>query len=692
MSKLIVVESAAKAKTIKEYLGKDYEVFASVGHLRDLPVTRMGIDVDNDFEPKYVIIKNKKEIVKKLKEKFSKCKEIFLATDPDREGEAISWHLSCILKLNLLDKNRVTFNEITKHGIEFGMKNARKIDICLVESQQTRRILDRLVGYKLSPFLCQKIQKGLSAGRVQSVALKVIVEREKEISLFEQEEYWIINAKFSPEEKSKSFFEARLHKIKDKLVELKNEDEVNKILDNLKNKKYLVSKIKRRQKKQSPTPPFITSKLQQDAARKLNFSSKRTMKIAQELYEGVKIDGKTTGLVTYIRTDSLRVSEQAIDECRDFILKEWGKNYLFEKRRVFKVKKSSQDAHEAIRPTSCVLSPNRIKDNLTSDQYKLYSLIWKRFIASQMSDCIHDITTVEIKADDYIFKASGSKIKFDGFSILYFESKDDDENNEEEINKIPKLEEGNECFLKSFSPKQCFTSPPPRFTEASLIKFLEENDIGRPSTYSSIVSTLIFREYVIKEAKSFKPTELGYSVNGLLEKYFSEILDIKFTAKMEEKLDLIEFGKQQRINVLSGFYGDFSKKIDEIKEQTKDLKIQLKENETDEICEKCGKKLVIKKGRYGKFMACSNYPDCKNVKKILKKIGVKCPECGNDIIEKKSLKKRIFYGCSSYPNCKFVSWLLPVDRRCPKCDNILFNSYKNIVCKNPDCDFQEKIN
>ncbi len=679
---LVIVESPAKAKTIKKYLGSKFDVVASMGHVRDLPKSRLGVDLEENFEPSYSVIKDKREIVKKLKEKASKSDKVILATDPDREGEAIAWHLSYILKLDPSEENRVTFNEITKSGVKAGMQNIRRINSSLVDSQQARRVLDRLVGYKLSPFLCQKIHKGLSAGRVQSVALKILSDREKEIAKFKPEEYWTISAVLNSSEPDSKQFISNFWGKGNEAIELKTEEDSKKILDNLKDAKYIVSDVKLGKRKKNPPAPFVTSTLQQEAVRKLNFTSRKTMKIAQELYEGLKIEEHGfTGLITYMRTDSTRVSDEAVSEIYSFIEGKWGSSYLPEKRRVFKKSANAQDAHEAIRPSIPSLEPSKLKGDLSVDQYKLYKLIWDRFTASQMSSCLMNTVRVKISANDYIFKSSGSSVEFDGFTVLYEESKD---SKEEEKNILPELAVGQECELVKLENTQHFTEPPPRFSEASLIKTLEENGVGRPSTYSSIISTILSREYVINENKKFFVSELGIIVNDLLEKYFSPVVDAGFTAKMETDLDQIESGKFEWRNVIKNFYDDFANTLEDAKEKTKDLKIHLKEDETDEICDLCGSHMVVKRSRFGKFLGCSNYPECKNIKKISKSLGVKCHKCGGDIVKKLTKTRRNFYGCSNYPKCDFASWYPPTGEFCPKCGEPLFTKGKKTVCLSCD--------
>ena len=675
-SKLVIVESPSKAKTIKKYLGSNFSIIASMGHVRDLPKFHLGIDVKNDFKPSYSVIKDKKDFVKKLKEKASKSSSILLATDPDREGEAIAWHLAHILKLDFNEKNRVTFNEITKDGISSGMKNIRSINLSLVDSQQARRVLDRLVGYKLSPFLCQKIQKGLSAGRVQSVALKILNDREKEILSFKPEEYWTISVILSKYEGGKTFT-ANFWGTLEKEIELKNENDANKILDNLKNSKYIVSDVKNGKRKKNPPPPFITSTLQQEAAKKLNFTSKKTMKIAQELYEGVHVDEYgTTGLITYMRTDSTRLSEESIDKISSLISKKWGDKYL--KKRVFKKKNSVQDAHEAIRPSIPSLEPEIAKKNLTDDQFKLYKLIWNRFTSSQMSCCVMNTMQVKVLSNDYLFKASGSSVHFDGFTVLYDDNKDS--NNDKEI-ILPDLKVGDECYFHKIDKIQHFTEPPPRYTEASLIKTLEENGIGRPSTYASIISTILNREYAKTENKRFFVSELGKEVNKLLEEYFSSIINVKFTSNMESDLDKIEKENIEWKSIVRNFYENFEKVLEDVKNKTKELKVHLKENETDVVCDLCGAPMVVKYSKFGKFLGCSNYPDCKNIKKFVQSLGIRCPQCNGDIIKKVTKKKRKFYGCSNYPSCDFASWNQPTGEICKICDSPLFLKGKKVFCE-----------
>lgn len=669
MSDLVIVESPAKAKTIKKYLGGNYEVIASMGHVRDLPKTRLSVDIKKKFAPKYEIIKGKEKLVEELKELAEKSDKIYLATDPDREGEAISWHLAYILGLPLDDNNRVEFNEITKNGVTNGMAHPRSINIDLVNAQQARRILDRLVGYKLSPFISQKIRRGLSAGRVQSVAVRIIVDREEEIRKFKPEEYWTIDAKFIPKGSRKSF-SASLYSDANGKIKIENQEQAEKIEQDLADAEYMITKVKHGTRRKTPAPPFITSTLQQEASRKLGFQSRRTMKVAQELYEGVDIEGMgATGLITYMRTDSLRISDVAKEEAAQYILNRFGEKFLPVKPRVFKTKSNAQDGHEAIRPSMPSLSPEDVKASLTSDQFKLYNLIWNRFMASQMSDCIQKTTQAEISAKEYIFKASGYYVDFEGFTTLYVESKDTEE---EKSTQLPPLEKDMPVKCKELKKNQHFTQPPARYTEASLIKALEEYGIGRPSTYAATITTITSREYVKREAKTLYPTELGEVMTNLLKERFPKIVNYKFTAQMEEKLDEVEHGHEEWVELLDEFYSDFDKTLKKAKEEMEGVKLQLKEDQTDIICDKCGRQMVVKVGRYGKFIACPGYPECKNVLKFVEKTGVKCPKCNGDVIVKHTKKKRVFYGCSNYPECDFVSWNEPVNERCPQCGGILF--------------------
>lgn len=691
MSDLVIVESPAKAKTIKKYLGGNYEVIASMGHVRDLPKARLSVDIKKKFAPKYEIIKGKEKLVEELKELAEKSDKIYLATDPDREGEAISWHLAYILGLPLDDNNRVEFNEITKNGVTNGMAHPRSINIDLVNAQQARRILDRLVGYKLSPFISQKIRRGLSAGRVQSVAVRIIVDREEEIRKFKPEEYWTIDAKFIPKGSRKSF-SASLYSDANGKIKIENQEQAEKIEQDLADAEYMITKVKHGTRRKKPAPPFITSTLQQEASRKLGFQSRRTMKVAQELYEGVDIEGMgATGLITYMRTDSLRISDVAKEEAAQYILNRFGEKFLPAKPRVFKTKSNAQDGHEAIRPSMPSLSPEDVKASLTSDQFKLYNLIWNRFMASQMSDCIQKTTQAEISAKEYIFKASGYYVDFEGFTTLYVESKDTEE---EKSTQLPPLEKDMPVKCKELKKNQHFTQPPARYTEASLIKALEEYGIGRPSTYAATITTITSREYVKREAKTLYPTELGEVMTNLLKERFPKIVNYKFTAQMEENLDEVEHGQEEWVELLDEFYSDFDKTLKKAKEEMEGVKLQLKEDQTDIICDKCGRQMVVKVGRYGKFIACPGYPECKNVLKFVEKTGVKCPKCNGDVIVKHTKKKRVFYGCSNYPECDFVSWNEPVNERCPQCGGILFKKKgkkPKLYCATEGCGFEKEF-
>ncbi|WP_337380312.1 type I DNA topoisomerase, partial [Ruminococcus sp.] len=653
--------------------------------------TRLSVDIKKKFAPKYEIIKGKEKLVEELKELAEKSDKIYLATDPDREGEAISWHLAYILGLPLDDNNRVEFNEITKNGVTNGMAHPRSINIDLVNAQQARRILDRLVGYKLSPFISQKIRRGLSAGRVQSVAVRIIVDREEEIRKFKPEEYWTIDAKFIPKGSRKSF-SASLYSDANGKIKIENQEQAEKIEQDLADAEYMITKVKHGTRRKTPAPPFITSTLQQEASRKLGFQSRRTMKVAQELYEGVDIEGMgATGLITYMRTDSLRISDVAKEEAAQYILNRFGEKFLPVKPRVFKTKSNAQDGHEAIRPSMPSLSPEDVKASLTSDQFKLYNLIWNRFMASQMSDCIQKTTQAEISAKEYIFKASGYYVDFEGFTTLYVESKDTEE---EKSTQLPPLEKDMPVKCKELKKNQHFTQPPARYTEASLIKALEEYGIGRPSTYAATITTITSREYVKREAKTLYPTELGEVMTNLLKERFPKIVNYKFTAQMEENLDEVEHGQEEWVELLDEFYSDFDKTLKKAKEEMEGVKLQLKEDQTDIICDKCGRQMVVKVGRYGKFIACPGYPECKNVLKFVEKTGVKCPKCNGDVIVKHTKKKRVFYGCSNYPECDFVSWNEPVNERCPQCGGILFKKKgkkPKLYCATEGCGFEKEF-
>lgn len=689
MTNLVIVESPAKAKTIQKYLGKDFEVIASMGHIIDLPKSKLGVDIEHNFEPMYVEIKGKEKIISDLKKHAKKSKQIYLATDPDREGEAISWHLANLLGLDHSVDNRVTFNEITKSGITYGMEHPRTIDNNLVNAQQTRRILDRIVGYKISPFLWRKIRRGLSAGRVQSVAVKLIVDREAEISAFVSEEYWSIEAQLLAENFKKPFL-AKLNSKNTKKIEIKNKEEADQILAELKGAEFRVDNVKKGVRKKSPVPPFTTSTMQQEASRKLGFQARRTMKAAQELYEGIEIDGMgAVGLITYMRTDSLRISNEAIEQAAAFITEKYGKEYLPATRRVFKSKSNAQDAHEAIRPTMPSLEPEKIKHNLSSDQYKLYKLVWERFIASQMATALFDTVSADIVAGEYLFKASGYTVKFDGFTVLYEESKD--EETEKSI-ALPMLEKDALLQVQSLQGLQHFTQPPPRFTEASLIKTLEENGIGRPSTYAPTITTILQRGYVEREQKTLRPTPLGQVTTQLMCEQFKEIVDVTFTASMEKNLDDIEAGKENWVTVLDHFYQNFSKTLETAEKNMDGTRMKVPDEETDVICELCGRKMVIKSGRFGKFLACPGFPECRNTKKLVTETGGICPVCGGKVLAKKSKNGKLYYGCENNPKCSFMTWDKPLKEQCPKCSSTLFKKTgKNgkIHCLKEGCGYEK---
>ena len=650
--KLIIVESPAKANTIKKFLGGNTKVVASMGHIRDLPKSKLGVNIANDFEPEYINIRGKGDLIKSLKKEASKAKKVYLATDPDREGEAIAWHLAHILDIDSNKENRVTFNEITKNAVQDAMKKPRTLDMSLVDAQQARRVLDRIVGYQISPLLWKKVRKGLSAGRVQSVAVKLIVERENEIEKFIPEEYWNIYVKLL-DEKSKTIFEAKLVGKNGEKIELKSEEQVKEILKSIEKEKYIIKEIRKSEKKRNPMPPFTTSTMQQEASRKLGFNLKKTMSVAQGLYEGVKIEDRgLTGLITYMRTDSTRISEVAKSAAKKQIEEEYGKEYY--ENRYYKSKADSQDAHEAIRPSYVELSPNSIKKSLTPDQYKLYKLIYNRFLASQMSSAIFDTVSIDIDSGEYNFKANGQKMKFPGFTAIYTEEKE-----EEKEENLPELKEGEEVKKECIDPKQSFTEPPPRYTEASLVKTLEENGIGRPSTYSPTITTIIERHYIEREQKQLVPTELGKVVNSLLLDYFEDIINVDFTAEIEKNFDSIAEGKEEWKKTIRTFYKPFEKELERAQKELEH--VELEEEVSDIPCDKCGKMMVIKYGRYGKFLACPGYPDCKNTKPLIETIAESCPKCGGKIQIRKSKRGRKFYICENNPenNCDYISWNKP---------------------------------
>lgn len=688
---LVIVESPAKAKTIEKYLGKKFIVEASMGHVRDLPKSTLGVDVDNNYDPKYITIRGKGDLLDKLRKAAKKCDKIYLATDPDREGEAISWHLEKVLKIDQCEKCRIEFNEITENAVKKAIKNPRQVNISLVDAQQARRVLDRLVGYKISPILWRKVKWGLSAGRVQSVALKMICNREHSIEEFKPEEYWTVESEVFKEEKNKSFV-VKLSSFKGKKLEIKSKEENDKVVSELKKGKFEVSKIKRGTKNKNSLPPFTTSTLQQDANKKMNFSTKKTMSIAQQLYEGVEVKGHgTIGLITYMRTDSVRVSEEAQKKAQDFIVTKYGKEYFPEKFKVYKGKKNTQDAHEAIRPTYIDITPEQLKGDISDDQYKLYNLIWCRFVASQMSNCILDNISIEVKNGDYTFKVSGSSIKFEGFMKVYKYLTEEEEDNQ----KIPNLEEKEILKVKKIDGKQHFTQPPARFNEASLVKTLEENGIGRPSTYAPIISTLLDRKYIKKEKKTIIPTELGNIVNNIMSEYFNQIVDVEFTADMENKLDNIEEGKENWNKVVDEYFKPLEKSIEIAEKEV--AKITIEDEVTDVKCDKCGRNMVIKHGRFGDFLACPGYPECKNTKPLVEELKVSCPKCGGKVVARKSKKGRKFYGCSNYPNCDFVSWFEPTDEKCPECGTFMVKKNSKskgdyLECSNSECKHVKKVN
>ncbi len=685
MATLIIVESPTKVKTIQKYLGDGYRVMASTGHIRDLPKTLLGVDIEKGFKPRYVDIPGKSALIRQLREAAAECDTVLLATDPDREGEAISWHLAQILRIDPATANRVEFNEITKTGITAGLANPHSLDMNLVNAQQARRILDRIVGYKISPFLWKKIRKGLSAGRVQSAAVRIVVDREEEIRAFVSEEYWTIDAKLSKGAKGRQF-PAKLYGDANGKLAVSNEEQAEDILSKLREAVYTVQKVKRGVRRLQPAPPFITSSLQQEANRRLGFAARRTMQTAQELYEGVDIKNVgTMGLITYMRTDSLRISEEARAAGNAYIEATYGKDYLPDKPRYFKSKASAQDAHEAIRPSTPSLTPDQVKGSLTSDQYRLYKLIWERFIASLMANCVQDTCQADIEAAGYIFKASGYTVRFDGFTTLYEEAAD--EKSEAGV-ALPAFEEGDVLTLRDLSGNQHFTQPPPRYTEATLVKAFEEKGIGRPSTYAPTISTILSREYIEREGKTLKPTPLGEITTQLMKEQFPQIVDVKFTAQMEESLDDVESGKTDWVQTLDTFYRDFAKTLDKAEASLGGERIRVPDVESTELCELCGRRMVIKSGRFGKFLACPGYPDCKNTKPLIEKTAGVCPKCGGAIVAKKSKNNRKFFGCVNYPKCDFVTWNEPVSQVCPTCGKTMFRKKgKNggVFCATEGC-------
>lgn len=688
---LIIVESPAKTKTLKNFLGPNYIIEASMGHVRDLPKSKLGVDIEHEFEPQYVAIPERREVIKKLKAAAKKADVVYLASDPDREGEAIAWHLLEALKLE--NAKRIQFNEITKSAVLEGLDNAHDINIDLVNAQQARRVLDRLVGYKLSPLLWRKVKKNLSAGRVQSVAVRLVCDREREIQAFVPVEYWSLTATLTPKDKV-HLFDAKLVTKSGEKIAIGSKEESDEILGALEGAEYKVANIKKSEKRRNPSAPFITSTLQQEASRKLNFSARRTMMVAQQLYEGIEIGSAgSVGLITYMRTDSTRVAKEAQEEAKEYIKSTFGASYAPEKVRQIS-KKGAQDAHEAIRPTSVKRHPDEIKNYLNTDQYRLYKLIWQRFLASQMSPAVFDVVSVNIEANDMVFRATGSTVKFQGFMKIYTEGKDDaNVVNEEEQPPLPEMEEGQILDLKKLNPEQHFTEPPARYTEATLVRTLEEKGIGRPSTYAAIISTIQDRKYVELIEKRFHPTELGFIVNDQLVKHFPEIMDVTFTAGVETKLDTVEEGKLNWVQLLNEFYGPFEKELEEAQEKMERVKIE--PQVTDEICPNCGKNMVIRESRFGEFLGCSGYPECKTAMPMKKKIDIKCPICAEgDVIEKVSKKKKTFYGCSNYPECTFVSWDKPTNKNCPECNSLLGErrfrgrliGYR---CTNQECKYQQ---
>jgi DNA topoisomerase-1 len=691
MPKLVIVESPAKAKTIGKYLGRGYKVTASMGHVRDLPASTLGIDVENGYTPKYITIKGKQKLVKELKAEAKKCDGVLLATDPDREGEAISWHLANILGLDPSAPNRVTFDEITKKGVKEGMAHPRAINIDLFNAQQARRELDRLVGYKLSPFLWKKVRRGLSAGRVQSVAVRLIRDRELEIENFKPDEYWNIDALLNPQGE-KGEFTARLAATADgKKLTVTNKQQADGILAALDGRDYTITKIEKGKRRRQPSPPFITSTLQQDASRAFGFSATRTMRAAQTLYEGVDIAGHgTVGLITYMRTDSLRIAAEAQAAAKTFIAERWGDNYVCKTARKWKSRSATaaQDAHEAIRPSMPELTPDEVEQSISGDTAKLYRLIWSRFMASQMADCIQDTVSASITAGDYLFRASGFRVSFDGFTALYEESTDDAKKKE---TALPPLEEGQKLALKKLTADQKFTQPPPLYTEATLIHALEENGIGRPSTYAPIITTIVDRGYVEKDQKKLKTTPLGQAVNTVMMEQFPDIVNVKFSADMEKKLDVVEAGQADWVKTIDDFYQGFEKSLEQAEKNMEGKRIKVEDIPTDEICEKCGRPMVIKSGRYGKFVACSGFPECRNAHPLVKDTGGLCPLDGGHMLVRKSSKGRVYYGCSNYPKCNYMTWDEPVPEKCPQCGSTLFKKKGQLYCAKEGCGFVKAI-
>ena len=689
MAKLVIVESPAKAKTIGKYLGKGYKVTASMGHIRDLPASQLGIDVEHGYKPHYITIKGKAKLVRELKDEAKKSDGVLLATDPDREGEAISWHLANVLGLDPAAPNRITFDEITKKGVQEGMAHPRAIDMNLFNAQQARRELDRLVGYKLSPFLWRKVRRGLSAGRVQSVAVRLIRDRELEIDAFKPDEYWNIDAEFG---KGKTAFTARLAAGADgKKLTVTNREQADAILAALDGKDYTVTQVDKGRRRRVPPPPFITSTLQQEASRRFGFSATRTMRAAQTLYEGVEIAGHgAIGLITYMRTDSLRISDEAVAAAKEYIGGRWGERYICPVKRKYKSRSATaaQDAHEAIRPSTPGLTPDEVEQSLSGDTARLYRLIWSRFMASQMADCEQDTASVGITAGDYLFRASGYQVAFDGYTALYEEATDDKEKKE---TALPPLEQGQKLALEQLHADQKFTQPPPLYTEATLIHALEENGIGRPSTYAPIITTIVDRGYVERDGKKLRTTPLGQAVNQVMLEQFPDIVDVTFSADMEKRLDTVENGTANWVDTVDEFYQGFAKSLEQAEKNMEGKRIKVADIPTDEVCEKCGKPMVIKSGRYGKFLACSGFPDCKNTRPLVRDTGGLCPLCGGHMLQRKSAKGRIYYGCGNFPTCKFMTWDEPVPETCPNCGATLFKKRGTLYCAKEGCGFSKPV-
>lgn len=684
---LVIVESPAKAKTIEKYLGDDYKVVASMGHLRDLPKSTLGIDIENDFEPKYIPVKDHKDVIDTLKKLSKSAKTVYLATDPDREGEAISWHLKELLALPDDKARRVTFNEITKKVVTESVGNPRDIDKDLVDAQQARRLLDRLVGYKLSPLLWKKIKRGLSAGRVQSVATRMVVDREKEIESFVREEYWLLDAVLNCEE-TDADFTARYYGKGDKKLELHSEDEVNAVIAETQDEPFVIKTVKRGKKHRSPSPPFITSTLQQEASRRLGMTPRRTMSVAQQLYEGVDIAGQgTVGLITYMRTDSLRLSDEALMAAKNFIIERYGKEYYHGSFRVYKTKSGAQDAHEAIRPTNIELTPERVRKDLTPEQYRLYRLIWGRFTACQMANSVYDNVVVDVESNGHIFRSNYSELKFAGYTAVYEESKD--EESDELRKKLPDLQAGERVYLEKMLPEQQFTQPPARYTEATLIRAMEEKGIGRPSTYAPTISTITSHEYVVKDGKYLKPTNLGVVVTELMMERFPDIVDLKFTNHMEEELDSVESGKLYWKKLLHEFYDGFSVELENAEKALEGVRIKVPDELSDEYCDVCGKQMVVKSGKFGRFLACPAYPECSFTKPLVIEMPGKCPKCGSRILKRTSKKGYTFYACERGADCGFMTWYVPTKDFCPSCGKTLFKpsgkGQKKAFCINEEC-------